>query len=115
MTAGGSKGRRAGRRWLPLAAAGCYSELRVDSSPNFDRGESMAAGKSLGGVRVHLAGSIPDDATPEQAEGMRKFAEHLATSVFRDGGSLLYGSQPSLVNPLRIAAERFATAGGRRD
>jgi predicted acylesterase/phospholipase RssA len=67
------------------------------------------------GVRVHLSGSVPDTATSEQAEGIRLFTQNLATKVFRDGGTIIHGSHPTLLDPLARAAQPFVQAGGERD
>ena len=69
----------------------------------------------LRGIRVHLAGSIPDDAKPEQADGIRSFARALTSAVLREGGTLIHGSHPTLIDPLKAAARSFVQSGGRRD
>jgi hypothetical protein len=66
----------------------------------------------LRGVRVHLAGSIPDDATSEQTAGIRSFVQDLAAAIFREGGVLIHGSHPTFLEPLKTAAELFVAADG---
>jgi patatin-like phospholipase/acyl hydrolase len=67
------------------------------------------------GIRVHLAGSIPADATPEQSDGIRSFVRTLTSALFREGGTLIHGSHPSLIQSLKAAALPFIQAGGSRD
>jgi predicted acylesterase/phospholipase RssA len=70
---------------------------------------------SLRGIRVHLSGSIPDDATQEQSKGISLFVERFAGAVLREGGSLIHGSHPTFDQPLQAAARPFLSAGGARD
>lgn len=69
----------------------------------------------LRGIRVHLSGAIPDTATSEQASSISRFVEKFAQAVLRDGGTLLHGSHPTFIPPLKAAADRFVSAGGARD
>jgi patatin-like phospholipase/acyl hydrolase len=69
----------------------------------------------LRGIRVHLSGSIPEDATEEQSKSISLFVERFAQAVLRDGGTLIHGSHPSFSMPLKAAAGRFVAAGGSRD
>ena len=69
----------------------------------------------LRGIRVQLAGSVPEESTPESAAGIRAFAEALTAEVLRGGGTLIQGSHPSLEQPLKSAAQRFVAAGGAKD
>lgn len=66
-------------------------------------------------VRIHLAGSIHDSATDEQARGIREFVEKFARRVFREGGSIVHGSDPTLTPSLVRAAESFVSAGGNKE
>lgn len=67
------------------------------------------------GVRVHLSGSVPDDASKEQAEAIDAFVEKLAQAVFREGGTLVHGTHPTLTKSLEKAARAFIEAGGAKD
>jgi len=67
------------------------------------------------GIRVHLSGSIPENASDEQVKSISSFVERFALAVLRDGGTLIHGSHPSLIMPLKAAAGRFVAAGGSRD
>lgn len=69
----------------------------------------------LSGVRVHLSGSVPGEASPEQGAAIQLFVETLARAIFREGATLIHGSHPTLQAPLGNAAKRFVRAGGRRD
>lgn len=69
----------------------------------------------LSGIRVHLSGSIPEEATPEQAEAIGSFVKKLASKVFSEGGTLIHGSHPTLIEPLEYSARLFVEAGGDRD
>lgn len=69
----------------------------------------------LSGIRLHLAGAIPDDCAPEQRTGIAWFVERLASTVLSLGGTLLHGSHPSFAEPLRAAAVPFVAAGGSRE
>lgn len=70
---------------------------------------------SLAGIRVHLSGSVPDDALPEDAERIRAFVKALAVAVLREGGSIIHGSHPSLRDSFKAAAEPFVRTRGPRD
>jgi hypothetical protein len=69
----------------------------------------------LHGIRVHLSGSIPEDATPEQSKGIALFVERLTRAVLREGGTLIHGTHPTFDRPLQTAARPFVSAGGARD
>src|ERR1051325_6664245 len=69
----------------------------------------------LRGIRVHLSGSVPEDATEVQAKSIALFVERFAQEVLRDGGTLIHGSHPSFNIPLKAAASQFVSAGGARD
>lgn len=70
---------------------------------------------SLRGIRVHLSGSIPEDATQDQTTTIALFVKRFAQAVLRDGGTLIHGSHPSFDGPLKAAADRFVSAGGAKD
>ncbi|MBU4585137.1 MAG: patatin-like phospholipase family protein [Proteobacteria bacterium] len=67
------------------------------------------------GIRVHLSGAIHDNASIEQAEAIRLFVQRLSQAVFREGGTIIHGSHPTLQEPLENSAKHFVQAGGRRD
>jgi patatin-like phospholipase/acyl hydrolase len=69
----------------------------------------------LNGIRVHLAGSIPDEATPEQVDGIRSFVRTFTSLLLREGGTLIHGSHPTFTESLKAAALPFVQAGGPRD
>ena len=69
----------------------------------------------LSGIRIHLSGSVPEDATEAQADGITRFVRLFASVVLSQGGTLTYGSHPSLIDSLREAAMPFVRAGGARD
>ena len=69
----------------------------------------------LQGIRVHLAGSIPDNATEQQAKLIALFVERFAQAILRDGGTLLHGSHPSFIGPLKARRGPFVSAEGSRD
>ncbi|MCA8993262.1 MAG: hypothetical protein KDA88_14830 [Planctomycetaceae bacterium] len=71
--------------------------------------------RPLEGVRVHLSGSVPDDATEDQRNGIREFALRLASAVLKSGGTLIHGSHPTITVALLEAAKLFVDAGGSRD
>lgn len=70
---------------------------------------------SLTGVRVHVAGSVPDRATSEEKAKIVEFVTALAAAVLREGGSVVHGSHPSLEKAFRAAAEPFVQSHGPRD
>ena len=70
---------------------------------------------ALNGIRLHLSGSIPDDATDDQALGITSFVERFARAVLREGGTLVHGSHPTFEKPLQAAATSFVLAGGSKD
>lgn len=67
------------------------------------------------GVRVHLSGSIPDESTPEQADGIRAFVQMLANKIFSEGGMIIHGSHPTLIEPLEKSARQYVEAEGEKD
>ena len=67
----------------------------------------MAATQRLAGVRVHLSGS-----NKELQADITDFVQKFAAKVFSEGGSIVHGSHPSFIEPLRKAAEDFIQAGG---
>lgn len=69
----------------------------------------------LRGIRVHLSGSVPDEATPEEAAGIGVFAQALTAAVLCQGGTLIHGSHPTLIDSLKAAALPYLKAGGSRD
>ena len=73
----------------------------------------MPSNSALSGIRVLLSGSIPDD-SPNKA-AIEAFVQTLASHVFREGGTLVHGSHPSLIPPLRNAAVSYIQADGARD
>lgn len=75
----------------------------------------MSPRSPLSGIRVHISGSVPEDASEQQAGTIRTFAGHLAQHVLREGGTVIHGSHPTLVQSLLSAAEKFVDAGGAKD
>ena len=75
----------------------------------------MASHLPLRGVRVHLAGSVPESATPAEAAGIQSFVQKFTSAVLREGGTLMHGSHPTFQDPLKAAAEPFVRADGARD
>ena len=75
----------------------------------------MKARAPLQGIRVHLSGSIPDESAPEQRAQISMFVEKFARTVLSMGGTLLHGSHPSFLAPLREAALPFVASGGSRE
>ncbi len=70
----------------------------------------MAVTQRLSGVRVHLSGS-----NKELQADIADFVQKLASKVFSEGGSIVHGSHPSFIEPLRKAAEGFILAGGSKE
>jgi len=75
----------------------------------------MAYRLPLLGIRIHLSGSVPEKAPHDQAKAIRSFVQKLAQEVFREGGTLIHGSHPSLQQPLETAARQFVQDGGQKD
>lgn len=69
----------------------------------------------LAGVRVHLSGSIPEAATPQEANEIQQFVGLLARAIFCEGGTVVHGSHPSLTPTLLQAATDFVNAQGSRE
>ncbi|OZS42162.1 Patatin [Photobacterium sanguinicancri] len=69
----------------------------------------MATTRRLSGVRVHLSGS-----NKEMQEDIADFVQKFAAKIFSEGGSIVHGSHPSFIEPLRKAAESFIQAGGSK-
>ena len=75
----------------------------------------MSTRPPLLGVRVHLSGSVPEEAETAQANGIRSFVQKLASRLFSEGGTIIHGSHPTLISSLESAAKPFVNAGGERD
>lgn len=71
--------------------------------------------QSLSGLRVHLSGAVPENATAAQGEQICRFVELFAAAVLREGGAILHASHPSFDLPLKAAVTPFVKAGGPRD
>ncbi len=69
---------------------------------------TMIARQPLAGVRIHIAGSVPD----QRQEEICLFVRLLAARIFSEGGSVIHGCHPSLIKPLEEAARTFILAGG---
>src|SRR6267143_5804946 len=67
------------------------------------------------GVRVHLSGAIPDEASNDEAIAIEAFVTKLAQAVFRTGATLVHGSHPTFTEPLAAAAKSFVSSAGERD
>lgn len=67
----------------------------------------MIIKQRLAGVRIHLSGS-----NKEHNEDIANFVSKLAAKIFSEGGSIVHGSHPSFIAPLKKAAENFIDAGG---
>lgn len=70
----------------------------------------MATTQRMSGVRVHLSGS-----NKELQADIAEFVQKFAAKVFSEGGSIVHGSHPSFIDPLRKAAEGFIKAGGSKE
>jgi hypothetical protein len=70
---------------------------------------------SLRGIRIHLSGSVPDDATEAQKTGILAFVETFTRAVLSEGGTLVHGSHPTFQQPLKAAAVDFMASDGSRD
>ena len=75
----------------------------------------MSSRLPLRAIRVHLTGSVPVSATPEESAGIRSFVEKFTGAILREGGTLIHGSHPSFLEPLKTASQPFVAAGGARD
>jgi predicted acylesterase/phospholipase RssA len=63
----------------------------------------------LAGIRVHISGAIP---AVQQHKEFNFFIKSLAARIFSEGGTVVHGSHPSLLEPLKEAATAFLGAGG---
>jgi predicted acylesterase/phospholipase RssA len=64
--------------------------------------------RALSGVRIHFSGSIGHDTNIKVSE----FVQKLASRIFAEGGAVIHGSHPSLIEPLRNAAVQYIEADG---
>lgn len=69
----------------------------------------------LRGIRIHLSGSIQENATQEEANSIARFVQKFTQAVLRDSGTLIHGNHPTFNIPLKEAAGSFVSAGGARD
>jgi len=67
--------------------------------------------KPLAGIRVHLSGAVPKEGSARISE----FVNALAARIFSEGGCVIHGSHPTLVDPLINAAKQYIAAGGGSD
>lgn len=70
----------------------------------------MVTTPRLSGVRVHLSGSNTDN-----KKDIADFVQKFSAQIFSEGGSIVHGSHPSFIEPLRKAAENFIQAGGNKE
>lgn len=70
---------------------------------------------ALHGARIWLSGSIPTDITGQQKNAMTAFVEQFADMIFRNGGHILHGSHPTLVEVLLRVAKKHSYIQERRD
>jgi hypothetical protein len=70
---------------------------------------------ALAGVRIQISGSIPDEASPEQRAFIESFVEQFTLAMFREGGSVIHGSHPTLMPALERAGKRIQEGGGSRE
>ena len=75
----------------------------------------MTPRTGLHGIRIHLSGSVPEDASDAQVAGITVFVGKFARAVLRTGGTLVHGSHPTLEHPLKCAAVSFVSSGGSKD
>jgi hypothetical protein len=68
----------------------------------------------LNGARIWLSGSIPEDASDNEAERVRRFVRAFAAEVFRRGGRLVHGSHPSIREELLGPAADFKEKTGEK-
>ena len=69
----------------------------------------------LSGVRIHLSGSIHKEPSSAEEQGIKDFVAELARLVFSEGGTLIHGSHPTLVESLGNAIKPHLEAGGSRE
>ncbi len=69
----------------------------------------------LQGIRVHLSGSIWDDASEEIKKGIHHAVRTLTGAILREGGAVIHGSHPTIVPSIREAAEAYLKANGTRE
>ena len=67
------------------------------------------------GVRVHLSGSVPEGLSEEKEKDIYIFVQKLASKIFSEGGTIIHGSHPTLLAPLKESARSFIEAGGKKD
>ena len=75
----------------------------------------MARHLPLLGIRVHLSGSIPDEASEDIQKDIYTFVQKLASKIFSEGGTIIHGSHPTLLAPLEESARKYLDAGGERN
>jgi predicted acylesterase/phospholipase RssA len=69
----------------------------------------------LSGIRVHVSGALPDEASPGERATAENFVTALVVAVLREGGAVVHGSHPSLRESIRAAAEPFVNSRGAKD
>lgn len=68
----------------------------------------------LFGVRIHLSGSVPENATDREVAGIVSFVHKLTQVALSEGATIVHGSHPTLMGPLEDAARAYMGAGGAK-
>jgi hypothetical protein len=69
----------------------------------------------LEGARIWLSGAIPKEASNHQTEAMQTFLRRFVAAVFKRGGSIIHGSQPTIRPLLQEVATKHLEDRGTRD
>jgi hypothetical protein len=72
----------------------------------------------LKGARIWLSGAMPEGVDDAETERFTAFLERISARIFKDGGSIVHGSHPSVVDALLRSATTYQDphgAKGKRD
>lgn len=79
-------------------------------------GELSRSMPQLGGTRVWLSGSLPEQQQhAEERAAISDFVSRFAATVFQSGGHIIHGAHPSLTPALLSQARAYQESGGKRD
>lgn len=82
-----------------------------------DNTRSILTHAPLGGARIWLSGSLPEELGVTKANHTQilDFVRQFSRYVFQHGGHIVHGSHPSLTPALLDEAKRYIANGGRKD
>lgn len=69
---------------------------------------------TLNGVRIWISGSMPSDSSQTELENIERYLIAFVSEVFRRGGTVVHGSEPSVSSVILGVAEEYRKITGDR-